>query len=918
MGLTEYKKKRVFEETPEPTGGKPAAGKLSFVIQKHAASRLHYDFRLELNGTLKSWAVPKGPSLNPADKRLAMLVEDHPFDYRTFEGVIPEGNYGAGKVIVWDEGTYEPLEAPATKAAQEKILTKQFEAGSLKFVLHGKKLKGEFALVRMKGKQDNAWLLIKHRDSFTSDEDITAKDQSVVSGKTIETLSDDSSAKTWKSNRSSARTVKPARADAKKVAVKKKPARKTVTPATKRSAHANGKVKTILEAVKKKKKSPIPEDVKPMLATLVNEPFDQQGWLYEVKWDGFRSVSYRNKGSVDIRSRNNKDLNKKFYPLYNALKDWAVNAVVDGEIIVVNDQGVPDFNALQEWRSEADGQLIYYVFDILWLEGYDLMNVPLEERKAILQEIIPGTGIIRVSENFPVTGVEFFEMTDKMGLEGILAKKADSVYQPGIRSKAWLKIKTEKQQEAVIGGYTRNEGTSKKFSALLMGVYENGKLVSIGPVGTGFNAKLQGELLRQMKPLETRTCPFEEKPDYNKASRFRPNPPKAEVVWLKPRLVADVSYRSVGSDGGMRHPSFKGLRKDKNAKEVRREVETEVNSIVKKTEPDNLQNRILTTVEKGERKTLLNPTDETQVRKINGHELKFANLSKIYWPDEGYTKRDMLNYYYQVTPYMLPYMKDRPQTLNRFPNGIYGESFYQKDVTGKVPSWIKKYKYFTEGDQREKHFMVCTDEASLLYIASLGCIEMNPWSSRTSKPDHPDWCVIDLDPDKKNTFDQVIEAAQVTRQVLDTLGIESYCKTSGSTGLHIYVPLGAKYTYEESKEFARAIVKVVNTQLPAFTTIERKVSDRKGKMYLDFLQNRPQATLAGPYSLRPKPGAPMSMPLHWDEVKKGLKIRDFTIANALSRLAETGDLFAGVLGKGIDMKKAMKVIQTTFDKVRIS
>jgi bifunctional non-homologous end joining protein LigD len=315
---------------------------------------------------------------------------------------------------------------------------------------------------------------------------------------------------------------------------------------------------------------------------------------------------------------------------------------------------------------------------------------------------------------------------------------------------------------------------------------------------------------------------------------------------------------------------------------------------------------------------MLNPTDETQVRSVNGHELKFTNLSKVYWPDEGYTKRDMVNYYYQVVPYMLRYMEDRPQTLNRFPNGIFGESFYQKDVTGKVPAWIETYKYFSEGDQREKHFMVCSDEASLLYIASLGCIEMNPWSSRTQKPDHPDWCVVDLDPDKKTKFEQVIEAAQVTKQVLDTLSITSYCKTSGSTGLHIYIPLGAKYTYEESKEFARALVKIVNAQLPGYTTIERKVADRNGKMYLDFLQNRPQATLAGPYSLRPKPGAPVSMPLHWDEVKKGLKIQDFTIVNAISRLSETGDLFEGVLGKGIDMDKSMKAMHGAFDMVRKS
>jgi bifunctional non-homologous end joining protein LigD len=316
--------------------------------------------------------------------------------------------------------------------------------------------------------------------------------------------------------------------------------------------------------------------------------------------------------------------------------------------------------------------------------------------------------------------------------------------------------------------------------------------------------------------------------------------------------------------------------------------------------------KILKAPEKLGRKTLLNPNDETQVRNIGGHDLKFTNLSKIFWPEEKTTKRDMLNYYYQVVPYMLPYMKDRPQTLNRFPNGIYGKSFYQKDVTDKVPSWIGTYEYYSDADERKKHFLVCTDEASLLYIASLGCIEMNPWSSRKQTPDNPDWCIIDLDPDKKNTFDQVVEAAIVTREVLEGMDVSAYCKTSGSTGLHIYIPLGAKYTYEDSKEFARAVVTKVHSLIPGFTSIERKVSDRNGKMYLDFLQNRPQATVAAAYSLRPKPGASVSMPLHWDEVKKGLKIGDFNIRNAIPRLQEQGDLFKGVLGKGIDLPKALK------------
>jgi bifunctional non-homologous end joining protein LigD len=437
-----------------------------------------------------------------------------------------------------------------------------------------------------------------------------------------------------------------------------------------------------------------------------------------------------------------------------------------------------------------------------------------------------------------------------------------------------------------------------------MGVYEGSDLIFIGPVGTGFDSKTQSELLDRMKPLITNKCPFNEVPDYNKPSRFRPDPPKAEVTWLKPKLVAEVTYRATTNDGSMRHPSFKGLREDKSAKDVVRETAAPTNTILKGEKSHAM--KILKAPGKSGRKTLLNPNDETQVRNIGGHDLKFTNLSKIFWPEEKTTKRDMLNYYYQVAPYMLPYMKDRPQTLNRFPNGIYGKSFYQKDVTGKVPPWIETHEYYSEGDQREKNFLVCTDEASLLYIASLGCIEMNPWSSRTETPDNPDWCIIDLDPNKNTSFDQVVEAAIVTRQILDGMGVTSYCKTSGSTGLHIYIPLGAKYTYEDSKEFARAVVTKVHSLIPSITSIERKVSDRNGKMYLDFLQNRPQATVASVYSLRPKPGASVSMPLHWDEVKKGLQIRDFNIRNAMARLTEHGDLFKGVLGKGIDISKALK------------
>ncbi|MFN2458908.1 MAG: DNA ligase D [Chitinophagaceae bacterium] len=666
----------------------------------------------------------------------------------------------------------------------------------------------------------------------------------------------------------------------------------------------------IADLLSKGKKSKFPADIKPMLATLVDEPVEEPGWLYEIKWDGYRALGYLNSGAIDVRSRNNKSFNEKFYPVYDALKKWNINAVVDGEIIVVNEQGVPDFSNLQEWRSEADGQLGFYVFDILWLEGTDVMGLPLTARREILRSVIPNNDIIKHSENFDASGSEFFALADKLGLEGIMAKKADSIYIPDARTKHWLKIKTEKRQEMVIGGYTRNENTSKQFSALLLGLYENGQFYFVTPVGTGFTNKLQNEILQKLRSLEINVCPFSTVPEYNKPSRFRPNPPKAEVIWVKPQIVCEISYREETRDGAIRHPSFKGIREDKNAIEVRREKPAPLDDMVHE-EHTLVKKKIISTPGKKERKTFLNPKDETQVRSIGRHDLKFTNLSKVYWPKEKVTKRDMLNYYYQVAPYMLPYFKDKPQTLYRFPHGIEGEKFYQKDVKGKVPGWIKTFPYFSYADNREKEFLVITNEASLLYVASLGCIEMNPWSSRIEKPDNPDWCIIDLDPDK-NTFEQVIEAANVTKKILDSIDVPSYPKTSGSSGIHIYIPFGAKYDYEHSKEFARVIAKLVHAEIPDFTSIERKTRDRDGKMYIDFLQNRPQATVAGPYSLRPKPYAPVSMPLHWEEVKEGLQIKDFTIFNSVNRLKEQGDIFKPVMGKGIDLQKTLKKIDIQF------
>jgi bifunctional non-homologous end joining protein LigD len=897
MSLEKYVAKRDFAKTDEPKSGKSSdRNKLHFVIQKHDASRLHYDFRLEMEGVLKSWAVPKGPSTDPKTKRLAMMVEDHPYDYKDFEGIIPQGEYGGGTVIVWDEGTYEPIEAIKGKKAQEKHLLHQLKKGSLKIKLNGEKLHGEFALVKTHGMAENGWLLIKHNDDYASTKDITKAEKSVLSGKTIETM-EKTSGKVWKEGKEQ------------DIKTEKKSPEQKAKKETK--AIGDDVAIDVVAILKKASKSAIPKGIKPMLATLVDEPFDDPDWQYEVKWDGYRALAFINKGKVELFSRNNKSFNEKFYPIYDLLNEWKINAVLDGEILVLNNKGISNFGSLQNWRSEADGELVFYVFDILWYEGKNLMELPLYERQAVLNDILPADDDrVRLGKVFKASGVDFFDAAERMGLEGIIAKKANSTYVSDRRSKEWLKIKVHKRQEVIIAGFTKNADTSKPFSSLLLGVYEKGKLQYVGKVGTGFSDKLQKTMMEQFKPIIVDESPFESIPDVNKPSRFRPNPPKAKATWLKPELVCEVAFTEVTDDGVFRHPSFQGMREDKKAKEVVREEETPTEEIIAETKEEDQHSGAIKPPKGKEPKTLLNPKDETQVRKIKGHELKFTNLSKVYWPEDKVTKRDMFNYYYQVAEYILPYLKDRPQSLNRFPGGIHGPSFYQKDVKGKAPDWAETFPY-ENGEGEKKEYLVGTDEASLLWMASLGCIEMNPWFSRVQSPDNPDYCVIDLDPDK-HTFDQVVEAALETKKVLDAIEVPSYCKTSGSTGMHIYIPLNAKYSYEQSQMFAKIVVNLVHEQIPDYTSLERMVAARKGKMYLDFLQNRPGATIAGPYSLRPKVGATVSMPLHWEEVKPGLKMKDFNIFNAIDRLKVEGDLFKGVLGKGIDLKKAINKAKSVF------
>ncbi|MCX2483297.1 DNA ligase D [Pedobacter sp. MR2016-24] len=653
----------------------------------------------------------------------------------------------------------------------------------------------------------------------------------------------------------------------------------------------------------------MPRTIKAMKATQVDKPFHDPAWLYEIKWDGYRSLAFVEDGVAELVSRNNI-VYEHFSPINELMATWDLDVVLDGEIVVLNEIGVPEFGALQNWRDKKELNLVFYVFDILWFKGRLLTDLTLLNRRKILEAILPAEdGTVRISHLFDADGIAFYESAKRMKLEGIIAKRAESVYTGDARSREWLKVKAKLRQEVVIAGYTRNGDTEKNFSALALGVYDDaGSLQYIGKVGTGFNDLMQKELLKQFKQLETKVCPFETVPDVDEPSRFRPQRLGAKPTWLKPELVCEVEFAEISRDGKLRQASFKGLREDKDPADVVLEIAAVTAEIVAEAAPAT--GKVKGVHRKMPEKPLMEGKNEIAEKKIDGHLIKFTNLNKLYWPEDGISKRDMFNYYDQVAPYMLPYLLDRPMSLNRFPGGIHGQSFYQKNVAETAPSWAHTMPH-TNDKGEEKEYLLGYDRATLLWMATLGCIEMNPWFSKVQSPDNPDYCVIDLDPDK-NTFEQVIEAAQMTKTVLDGMDVPSFVKTSGSTGIHIYVPLGAKYSYDQSQLFAQVVVKLVHKELPSYTTLERMISNRSGKMYLDFLQNRPGATIAGVYSLRPKPGATVSMPLHWDEVKPGLTMRDFTIKNAPDRLRETGDLFTGVLGEGIDMIAAINKAKETF------
>lgn len=812
MGLRKYLAKRTFEKTPEPKGKtkKTKSKTLTFVIQEHHASHLHYDFRLELDGVLKSWAVPKGPSMDPHDRHLAVQVEDHPYEYRKFEGVIPAGNYGAGKVIIWDEGTYEPYhDGPDDEAT----LRKELKAGHLTFFLHGKKLNGEFALIKMHGNNPKAWLLIKKGDAFASTKDITERAESVKSGQTVDELGG-------------------------------------VTGHTSIDLDMYPKIAS-------------PWRVKPMLCTLVDAPFDDSNWLYEIKWDGYRAVGSKHTDAVKLYSRANTDFSDHYPPVAEALRSLKHDVILDGEITVLDKDGTPRFELLQNWRRNPQGNLFYYVFDILWCDGRDVRDMPLIERKNLLQSIIPPDSVIRYSDHMTRSGTKLFDAMVERGLEGIVAKKAESTYRENYRGADWLKIKTHQRQEVVIGGYTEPRGSRRYLGALIVGVYTDaGKLVYTGHSGGGISDAQRKLLLQKLSKMERKTSPFTTEPK-----------PNAPVHWVRPELICEMSFTEWTSDGSMRHPVFEGLRPDKDPKSIRREKPK--------------------------------PATKQKEKAVKEARVEFTHLDKIFFPKHGYTKGDVLAYYESVAEYILPYLKDRPLSLLRQPNGITGEGFFQKNME-HLPAWAPSVDIFSESNNKNLHWLVGGKLETLQYIVQLGSIEVNPWNSRVGHLDTPDWLVIDLDPEGTITFKNVITVAKEVKRVCDEWGIPTLPKTSGKTGLHVFVPLGAKYTYEQAKNLAHLIVLEVNKRQPELTSVERTPSKRPNKIYLDFLQNRSGQTLAAPYSLRPTPDASVSTPLHWDEVVPSLKPTDYTIKNIRRRLARTGDLWTPILKKGVDLEKLLR------------
>jgi bifunctional non-homologous end joining protein LigD len=877
MGLEEYAAKRRFSKTPEPPPKEPAATETAnyFCVQRHDATRLHYDFRLQIDGVLKSWAVPKGPTLDPGAKHFAAHVEDHPLEYGDFEGNIPAGNYGAGSVMLWDRGTFELLGEPPG--------VDQLTRGDVKFRLHGEKLQGEFALVYMKGRgKGNEWLLIKKRDAFAVPGwDIEAHAYSVLSGRTQEEIARNLPARKTKRRTAGASD---------RVWASSRPAKRAAQTAAPASAPPPRKKKGQIDlaAVKGARATEMPGAIEPMMATLAEKPPRGDDWLFEVKWDGVRALAFIDHEEVRLQARSGQRCERQYPELAVIPHQTAARqAVLDGEIAVLDAKGVARFHLIQPRIANTDPNavahlsrstpVVYFVFDLLYLDGYDLRNVALSERRRLLKHVVTPNGVLRISDAFPGAGEEMLAAAAEHGLEGVVAKRAASCYESK-RSREWLKIKIVNEQEFVIGGFTEPQGERQYFGALVLGIYEGGKLLWAGNVGTGFDQKTLAAMSQRLKPLITSECPFGERPVADRG-----------IIWVHPELVCQVKFTEWTQDRRLRAPVFLGLRDDVKPRQVRRESP--------EVPPDADGGGQLRDAEADPQSESFSKHEKEATREIGGHTLKFTNLNKVYYPDDGYTKRDVLNYYAGITDLILPHLKDRPLSLKRYPDGIAKEYFFQKNVREAFAPWLRTELIESEHNHGPIKYVFAEDRASLLYLVNLGCIDHNPWLSRSPTLDNPDFILIDLDP-QECAYDLIVDAALLVKRLLDEIGLAGYPKTTGGDGMHVYVPVEPIYSYADTRTFAELIASLAFDHKPDLFTTQRSVSKRqKNRVYFDYLQNGKSKTIAAPYVLRAYPGAPVAAPLEWSEVRHGLFPSHFTISNARQRFAEKGDLFAGVLEK---------------------
>jgi len=844
--LAPYRAKRSADRSPEPVGTvSPLPGR-SFVVHKHAARNLHFDLRLEMDGVLRSWAVPKGPSYDMNDKRFAVLVEDHPLEYGDFEGIIPQGNYGAGGVIVWDRGEWIALEDFHDGLVKGKLL----------FELRGSKLRGKWTLVKMK-KTERDWLLIKERDAWVKSPGDQFVETSVLSGLTVDEV--------------------------------------------KAGVTVGGKLRAAIGTLGLGPATPKsrvdPRVVKVMLAEPADDAFTRDGWLFELKLDGYRLLASKSNGEALLLTRNGNDYTAVFPDISRAVRALPIEScIIDGEVVVLAADGKPSFSRLQKRgrltsaldvrRAAVELPATFYAFDLLAFDDHDLRPLPLAARKSLLSIAVPTLGPVRVLDHIEREGAAFLEQVSALGLEGIIAKRADAPYRAG-RSTAWLKIKTEQTGDFVIVGFTKPKGSRGHIGAVQLADMVNGALVYAGRVGTGFSDALLAELKDLLKPItrEDPPClgPLPEVADEPFGSDDIPD--TKTTTWVEPRHACEVRFLEWTPDGVLRHAAFQRMRPDKEPRDCARqrriatvgETATEASAVVLHEEKSGPLAESATGTAMGR---LVTAPPETPTVVI-------SNPNKVYWPGDGYTKGDMVEYYRAISRWMLPYLRNRPVVMTRFPDGIDGKSFYQKDAPDFAPQWMRTVPIWSNDTERDIRYFVCDNVESLTYIANMGTIPMHMWLSRVGSLEQPDFCAMDLDP-KEAPFSDVVRCALVLRRLCESIGMPSYVKTTGKTGLHILLPLGRQCTYEQSRTLGELIARVMLREVGDIATITRHVTKRGDKVYIDYLQNRHGQLIVAPFSVRPLPGATVSMPLTWDEVNDSLDPKAFTIKNAVERMEKLG------------------------------